>query len=671
MSATLIVLLRSVNNVHAEPSIILASRVLSACSNPSPPPTPPLPAQEIIPEYEDAQLVDISDPFPAQDARPSTPVGLLIPIDGLSAPIAVSSPFALRSSTPTPRRADDSANISQPDLITFDSSTPDARHNHPPEETTPRRATESGTEQLIPASVDDLLSLSPHPTIPSPGNHRGEQLVSPQPLPDKDATVTPDEEMEVVASLGVEVNPAAPSPPIIDVAPPEDEQSVVQSDQEMPAQDTQTTPLRRSSRPRKSRSSLPQTIVNTTAQPTPPKEEIEEIAVAQQQSEPQDNSQRKRKLKTASGTEDLGEGCSNDVPVTPRRLTQVSRVQRELGSLSPLSAAVLAQLLPKPGVDSISRTSTPQPQPSEDDHAPARGALSAPAPATPPYQTTSFVFPKVGPSDVPAGAPRPKSPLRPFSPSKFAEGSRTPARRVPIAQAIADGTYSAQKLPAAFGAVRPPTQPGSPVFKKLALDDPARSPAKRVPMSEAVPIPPPSPGKSLDKGKGKALRPQSPVRASSVPPRERSASAEPQPVLARRDRGGSAEPAARPPARRLLFQRPASSDGVPTSSLKSRTVLPFPLTQQQRSHPAIPEAEEPGASANRPAAPGTSSGAIGAQSVASPAKPGSSLRQPSAGAGSKIPRIGAKPYARPRAADAAPTKLPTPAKPRIVTKAKV
>ena len=257
--------------------------------------------------------------------------------------------------------------------------------------------------------------------------------------------------------------------------------------------------------------------------------------------------------------------------------------------------------------------------------------------------------------------PRPKSPLRPFSPPKLAEGARTPARRVPLSQAVAEGTYSPAKLPALFGGGGALQPQQAPAFRRVALDDPTRSPAKRIPMSEAVPVPPPSPSK--DKGKA-VLR--SPVRASSLPPREagRGGSAEPAPLFGRRGRGASVEPVSWPPAlgRRPLFKKPASSDGVMSGALEPRTTLPYPLVQPQRLPASIPEAEEPAA---RPTA---TNGDI--RMLSSPAKQGSSLRQPSAGSGSKIPRIGAKPYARPKGS-VAPSKLPTPMKNKSASKAKV
>ncbi|RDX56840.1 hypothetical protein OH76DRAFT_1551234 [Lentinus brumalis] len=645
-----------------EPSIILASRVLSACSNPSPPPSPPPTLPQPLREFDDIQLVDVTDPDDEEDTNVSTPKGPLIALDGLSEPIVSSSPFIPPPPVTAPEHPDDQTDVSQPDLITFDSfSEADPGPNHVA--SIPSSVAASTPSRLVPKSIDDLLSMSPNPI--STSSAQAERAVMQEIVMANDATVTPDEEMEVVHSLVHGGGPRAPSPPLIEMTAPEEE---TVSDAPAPMNELAVTseedspPLRRSTRPRRSRSSLPQTVTTPSPKVISPDKRVDVEAANDSDTTPQ-SQQRKRKAKPSPAREDKGDEAAAEVLATPKSLPQLARSHRELGSLSPLSAAVLTQLLP-PGGDSVSGPSTPLPPPPEGG-SPATETLHAPAPKTPPHQTTSFVFPRVGSSDTLGDARRPKSPLRPFSPYRFAEGSRTPARRVPITQAIAEGTYSSQKLLGSFATTHPPQAPGSPVFKKPDLDNPGRSPARRVPMSEALPVPPPSPVR-VDKGKGKAVfRTQSPVRVPSAPPRERNASAEPPLAFGRKARGTSVEPSIRPPAlgRRPLFQKPASSDGTSSSVLKPRTVLPFPITGQQRLPPAIPEAEEPSSSVARPRV---------IAATASPVKHGSSLRQPSAGAGSKIPRIGVKPYARPRAgaADAPPSKLPTPAKARIVTKAK-
>ena len=626
---------------------------MSACSNPSPPPTPPLLAGNPPSEPNDIEPFDLfglSQPF---HALPNSFDGPLIPLDNLAEPIPTSSPFLARISTSTQSHTSQ-ANTSQPDLIAFDSfSTPNASYINTHSGLAPSHGTPT---QSVSPSVDDLLATSPGSPQPVVHDLHTDVLERPG---RKSPTMTLGEGM-VVGSSAVELT-RSPSPPsLIHVYSREGEATFKPSlfPEEISLPREETPPLRRSSRPRKSRSPLPQTIVNSSPQPLFSTEQSPEPerSLAEQCDE-QLNIQRKRKLKPSPTPEDKGEGTSADVLASPRRLPQVARVHRELGSLSPMSTAVLSQLSAIVAIRSASGSTTPLPQ--QADGGPQPGDVLAPVPRTPPQQTPAFIFPKVGPNDdLASGAQRPRSPLRPFSPSKFGEGSHTPARRVPIAQAVAEGTYSLNKLPAAFSAPRPAVVPGSPVFKRVALDDPLRSPAKRVPINEAVSVPPPSPGKTLSKGKGKVTpHSLSSVRASSLPPRERSTSVEPKP-LRKRERGPSAEPASRPPAlsRRPPFRKPASSDGILGSAAKPHSALPFPCVPgQQLCVPSIPEGDESALSPTYPA-PGVAGG-TGSRSIpaatASPAKQGSTLRQPSAGSGSKIPRMGTKPYARSRSATSA------------------
>ncbi|KAI0646987.1 hypothetical protein C8Q79DRAFT_1118069 [Trametes meyenii] len=641
------------DGVDDEPSVVLASRVLSASGNPSPPPSPPIPPQPGPSVYMDVQLLDVEDtPQPPNMPTIATlddHLGPLIPIEGVPEPIAMSSPVTSRPSSPTPLQHD-SADTSQPDLIAFDSFS--ASDNvtstfHLPQD----REALPGDSRA--ATVDDLLSLSPHPAATEPLKtlqvETSDQTTSAQP---QDETTAPEaEEMEVENSLTIEADAPVASTVNPDVVPfKEGEDPTTETPRES------TPPLRRSTRPRKSRNSLPQTVVTPPQVPQAKNndehgEETTDPASDHEQLDLQPSPARKRKLKPLPQRDVQNIGGIIDI-TTPRRMPQAILARSDLPDLSPSSTAVLTQLLPKPAGQSASRSTTPQPQEGN----PTGTSEAANVPGTPPQQAIDFVFPQVGlQGDGEAGIQRARSPLRPFPPSplKF-DDARTPARRVPISQAIAEGTYSAQKLPALFAAPRPTAAPGSPVFKRLALDDLPRSPARRVPMNEAVPVPPPSPGK----GKGVA-RAASPVRAAPRE-RQRSGSAEPRPQLGRKERGASAEPTTRPPAlgRRPLFLKPAASDGVSVPTF--RPALPFPLVQPQRLHPAIPEGEEPGPSTVRQPAVTTAP----VQAKASPAK-ASSLRQPSAGAGSKIPRIGAKPYARPKASsklEAGTSKLPTPAK---------
>ncbi|KAL7283340.1 hypothetical protein ACG7TL_002769 [Trametes sanguinea] len=647
-----------------EPSVVLASRVLSASGNPSPPPSPPLPSQAEPSGFIDVQLLDISDS--PQRTPPAISSGPLIPIEDAPEPIAV-SPTAVLPNPSTPKPADfDTSNVSQPDLITFDSFSASHDH-HPPTPTQAQNSTRLSAQPST-STIDDLLSMSPRPDRLDKFEIQATEDNAPSAAePQSDGANI--EEMEVENSLIVETD--VPPLPVSTAAEVPQSGAEGASDSVQHHVEESNPPLRRSSRPRKSRSSLPQTVISIP----PPAEAVIERAEAacdstkqQGQEDSQGSPVRKRKLNAVPQLPQLLADGNIDA-TTPRRIPRVDLIKRNLGSLSPVSAAVLSQLLPRDAGESASRPTTPQPQSQEGEQAEPSNPVAAPS--TPPQPTANLIFPKVG-SEAGGGAPdiqRSRSPLRPFpfSPAKLDDTTRTPARRVPIAQAIAEGTYSAQKLPALFSAPRPTAAPGSPVFKRLALDDPARSPAKRVPMNEALFVPPPS----SSPGKGKEVaRPTSPVRPPTRE-RQRSGSVEPRPLAGRKERGSSAEPTTRPPAlgRRPFFQKPASSDGVP-SATKPRPALPFPLVPTQRLHPAIPEADEPGPSALRPIAASATSGAA-TQPKASPAKAASSLRQPSAGPSSKIPRIGAKPYTRPTAAgkrEVAISKLPAPATSRAAQK---
>ncbi len=596
----------------------------------------------------DVQLLDVpsSPQLPAASASPHS--GLLIPIEDISGPVANSSPIVSRLTPPTPP-GPDVANTSQPDLITFDSFS--AAHDDDDPTTTEAHDHELLPAQPSTATVDDLLSMSPNPP-PTASATPQPNILDPPPSEGLSDNTEPEDEMEVANSLIIEAD--SPWQPTTDT-------ELAQPDQG-DAQDTvieaTQVPLRRSARPRRSRNSLPQTVATPPPPPpvpSPPLVQAVEINMATEddpQERPEPSPFRKRKLKVVPPLDaNIAASSGATYATTPKKTPQAALARRELGSLSPMSSAVLTQLLPKPAGDSASRSNTPQPP--ETDTGPSEPA-PPPAPSTPPPHAINLVFPKVGAVDGTAtDIQRPKSPLRPFPASPFKpDEARTPARRVPISQAIADGTYSTQKIPALFSASRPTAVPGTPVFRRTALDDPLRSPARRVPMSEAVPMPPASP----DKGKN-VFRPLSPMRMASRE-RQRSGSAEPKPQLGRKERGSSAEPTTRPPAlgRRPVFQKPASTEGVASGSslLKPRTALPFPLGQSQRLHPAIPETDEPGPSAVRPpaAVPCASAHTV------SPAKGVLSLRQPSAGSGSKIPRIGTKPYGRPKV----PSKLPAPTK---------
>jgi hypothetical protein len=308
------------------------------------------------------------------------------------------------------------------------------------------------------------------------------------------------------------------------------------------------------------------------------------------------------------------------------------RMHRELGSLSPGSANVLAQLYP-----SIQATMTPNGSPVKEQEPKGTDTTEV----APQESNPSIFPPHLSALLASVQRPPPGSPVRLASPSggrpsptklipnlDLEDPTRTPARRIPIRQAIAQGTASAQMLAHKKSYLRPNDNGGleaslrSPVFSR-ALDDPLRSPAKRIPISEVF-----SSAKNMDSSTPYGL--QTPVRGIS---RERSGSAEPRPRNGR-ERSGSAEPQTRQP-----MDLPRSS-----TSFRPASKLPFPLVAAQppeHDRPtSIPEESEGMLSPRAPTPPECDTTVL--PPASSPAKSG--LKQPSS---SRIPRIGSKPYTRP------------------------
>lgn len=342
--------------------------------------------------------------------------------------------------------------------------------------------------------------------------------------------------------------------------------------------------------------------------------------------------------RSGSGSVDSGEDQSEGKGERKGKRRQeqarekVERMHRELGSLSPGSANVLAQLYP-----SIQTTMTPDGSPVKEQEPkktdttevapqeskasifpPHLSALLASVQRPPPGSPVRFASPSVG---------RP-SPTKLIPNLDLEDPTRTPARRIPIRQAIAQGSASAQMLAHTKSYPRPNDNGGldaslrTPLFSR-ALDDPLRSPAKRIPISEVF-----SSAKNIVSSTTNGL--QTPVRGIS---RERSGSAEPRPRNGR-ERSGSAEPQPRHPMdlpRSSTLFRPASK-------------LPFPLVPAQSPEhdrpTSIPEENEDMFSPGAPTPPECDTTVL--PPTSSPTKSG--LKQLS---NSRIPRIGSKPYTRP------------------------
>ena len=628
--------------------MILASKVLHAHDNPSPPPSPPPGPQAPLPNPE--ILVDLTD----TDEQMEDPIPDVAPI------------------LPAPQAGDAEANTSQPDLINFDSfSTPTAT----PRSGTPLLLPQRSTSSPLPrdsnaTTVDDLLSLSPSGASVAPEPHL---TVVPATATADILTPTTDEELQVLDALTDTLPMNTPAPiaeeVLVQIHTPDAALAVPPAtvpDASSPLPEPQfQTPMRRSPRKRSSVSPMRPTAI-TEALPSLP-------APTPNRPGPSTlTGQTPSAVFPSLGVRVRKRGNSQDVspnpgviplepveierllddrrPVSPGREARrkwEAEQPRRLGSLSPTSTDLLMQLLPS-GSNTTERQTAPTesaPLATSTDIVPFAAEKSQPTfpcPATP--QTSKEVFSPQSTAESPSPAP-----------AVFTEPPRTPARRVPIQEAIAQGVYSPPKP--STTSLSGKAGPSASVFSvlgyrqpRLAIDDPKRSPAKRVPISQAF-------ASSPNKGKA-PMRSASPTRPLTKE-RARSNSVEsvPRPPVSVRSR--SAEPT-RPQAT-SVFAKPAStSASSSTPKSHSGTPLPYPLVPSvSRAHPPIPEVDE-GEAENQ----ATRHDPVRSSSppASSPAKYVSSLRQPSSSVTSRIPRIGAKPYARPKSKEPSPTP-PTPVAP--------
>jgi hypothetical protein len=295
---------------------------------------------------------------------------------------------------------------------------------------------------------------------------------------------------------------------------------------------------------------------------------------------------------------------------TDRRSVMTEQA-RELGSLSPVSEDVLHNLLST--TEAI--TTAPLDQILALPSVIPASQQSHDRPSTPERQSSP---------EQPSGAaaihnvqrpPPERSPWRSHianlgSPSKFGftstlhDPNRTPARRIPIREAIAQRSASPRKD---YSSGPSTSIFGGPVFARYTQEDRTRSPVR----------PPPDVADHATTGSSGIARPT----ALASPGKVRGGSEEPQ--FSRRNHLG------RP------FQRSASDSEISSPS-KIRKTLAFPIRPaiDARLPGTIPEADE------------ADSPMKSTQSSTPPLK--SALRQPSSMVSSRIPRIGAKPYARPQ-----------------------
>lgn len=602
-----------------EPSSALASRIMRACDNPSPPPR----AHPTI--YFGLVMRDGHTPFPDISAPPSPfrPINLRERLSQFSPTERALSPEPPQRQASYDQNSppqDSAGNISQPDLISFESCSTVVKTVESFAEGPPR----GSPIQTLSSSVDDLLSQSPeHPSvIPTPPRVDG--------LEQSNSSDSLNKLPQGRAPAGVESRPPHPSflSPLVATSGALDV-----------TKEHARSPVRRSAR----LSGTPRPNQTTHAQQhleTPKLQGKSKVTIFAPEGE--------IPLMRDEQTVDHGDGDADSYPDIQRLVEEKERrrsrrrglngihdtpnLQRELGSLSPQSADVLTRLLP-------SERSTP----------PTEGQCSVPQRE---LSSVSLDPPLLTPQRPKSNAQQPNSPLvvapTPVRPNgsllgsssrlKFSltvdDASRTPARRVPIQDAFVRGSASSQNtilLSAKRDASTRLMGMHGPVFSRPAVDDPSRSPAKRILITDF----------------------NSPVRSPTRPAagRARSVSAEPKAMVFQPLRSHSVDPSPRPadskgkePMFPKLFSKP-----------RSGAKLPFPLVPGQKAGTDLPHSIPEEAEG---------SGAVGedlvancAASSSSPVK--SSLKQPSIG--SRIPRIGAKPYARlqtKKPVSSAATKLP-------------
>ncbi|KAH8099493.1 hypothetical protein BXZ70DRAFT_1008903 [Cristinia sonorae] len=575
--------------VFAEPSSALATKILHAWDNPSPPPSPTLPPRisESIMDL-DPLTTDLPDgPFEAEGSESA--------VSAMLDPQLDPAPF--------PPSNDQELASPQPDLISFD-PTPSPTGTPRPQVAVldPAPALEDSGEprsdgQESSATVDDLLTISPQkppspsPTPSIPDNREAQQLSdTPQPT-------TSIEVLDADAKTTENSTPSYPvAAPVINFTPAIELEG-------------STTPLRRSSRPRRSVSPFVTPLVERS--PAAVLQEPPTLAASPSEPllrSPRIGPARRKSTKGKERESPLPAAATSDVPVhqvlpeVPQASASETSEEaaaesfQRLKSLSPTSSGVLDQLLP-----SIHGQSLQDPQ------------------NNPFIPQPIFSLP-------PLSSPRPMSPQRAAPPQ---EPPRTPARRVPIAQAAKEGSLPSHSAQQFLSPRKPDLNAGmeafgTPAFRRVALDDPTRSPAKRIPISEAL----------LSASKPKQPSLHSGLIPPKVPFVARSKSEEPQPfVVPKKGRSNSVEPSPSVATSKDGFSRrlPPSATATPTKP----SALPYPIARTpSRVTSTILEVDETEPQTARPLA-------------SSIVQSSSSLRQPPARVESRIPRIGAKPYARP------------------------
>lgn len=539
------------------------------------------------------------------------------------------------------------------DLINFDSSITQPEPPAPVVQLMPATPPRPGEGTRF--TVDDLLAPSPARPLtvtsqeiaPSSIQATGDTLLVPSDSLGREGTTSGDEEAQVLIVLSDESQEMSrsSSPPAAVLAEAMDLSAAESSLQPQPELQT---PLRRSTRPRRSVSPYFQPLTATPSKasevalpvsPSPTKIEVGPARPRRPKDKQRDasmpaDSEPSNDLNMVDGAAAAGSsleprdaaaenesGPHTPVPKGKGRAKPTSSFHQQLPSLSPTSANLLLQLLPSPAEPGPPVEDSVQPQVAQQDV-----LATTPPRDSGPTQQASL--------DLAA----PSTPVRHDTSAQIRDIGRTPARRVPISEAIAQGTVSPVKAPVFFapssqGATGSSSFPHAPVFKARGADEAMRSPAKRVPVSDAM------------------VSLQSPAKPSRPPPstkstHARSLSEDPlQPAASKPQRSMSAEPS-RPSALRptTLFKKPISQSSsirpLQTRTDPSSSNAPFTIP------PSIQETDEVEPQPQRQASTSKPSG------IRPPA--------PAIRPGSKIPRPGTKPYTRPTAASTA-SQLPKPA----------
>ncbi|EIW85204.1 hypothetical protein CONPUDRAFT_150038 [Coniophora puteana RWD-64-598 SS2] len=542
-----------------EPSSSLARRILRAHDNPSPPP-------HLLPDNVRSPLRALSaSPDPV---KPFQGIDLLHTLPQAEGDGPAETSKELESSP---------CNVSQPDLISFDScSTPIPG---PPMDDDKSLVSRTQPPQASTETIDDLLLGSPTVLPPSPNTFtEGDIPKTPPAIPARshqcESSSSATQLDGFLAPLSRFVtsvaNEGAPSP----------------DPHALPRRSSRksTSPLKR---PLLDESNTPSTANAPSREGSPTDDKM----LIPSDSEP---------------TRVTGLQVKNIVSESDHRpkgtSTPVTNFQRELGSLSPTSQSLLASLLPSASSNgpSLSHQDTDI-RPLPPTAAPDQPDPKAQPPQSPLSRLTPVFRPPTSPQRLSTPSRLPPSPLK-FSFTRD-DVTRTPARRVPIQEALAQGMPSVQK----------PTK----LFSRTALDDPSRTPAKRIPIIDLDPSP------------------DAPSFHDKTPARARSASVEPKPSDQGHPRSRSVEPSP-------LTNRKKDKMLI-CSTTRRDSKLPFPLIASLPNglHPPIPEEVETSdqtlpedlASSSKPTR------------LSSPAK--SSLKQPTVS--SRIPRMDIKPYAKPKA----------------------